>query len=74
MPISTTYYLGKVIKLGNLKLHPEWILEVFSNPTPIVWWYNSWSFFDVEEKETDGIKYICAKLSKFSTRWLVRRA
>lgn len=66
MPANTTYYLGKVIKLGNLQLHPEWILEAFLNPTPIVWWNTSWSFFDVEQRETEGVNYVCAKLSKFN--------
>jgi hypothetical protein len=68
MPTSTTYYLGKVIKLGNLKLHPDWIEFAFFNPRTVVWWGNSWSFFDVKEKEADGVKYFCAKLSKFNPK------
>ena len=63
---NRTYYLGKVIKIGNLKLHPEWIPFVFFNARSVVWFGSSWSFFDVKEQETDSVKYFCGKLSKFN--------
>jgi hypothetical protein len=64
MPTNTVYHLGKVIKLGNMK--PEMVVQAIFDPKPVYWWKNSWSFFDAKEGEAGGVKYVCAKLSKFN--------
>ena len=61
---TTIYYLGRVIKLG--KLTSDMVIEAILKPKTAYWWKNGWSFFDAQVFETDGVKYICAKLSKFN--------
>lgn len=64
MPEITTYYLGRVIKLGHLT--SEMVVEAIINPEPIVYRGNSWSFFDANLYESRGVKFVYAKLSKFN--------
>lgn len=64
MAETTTYYLGRVIKMGQL--NTDMIVSAVLRPKPVVWWGNGWSFFDAARHETRGIEYVCARLSKFN--------
>lgn len=64
MADTTQYYLGRVIKLGQLS--SKMIAEAIQEPKPVMWHGNAWSFFDAQRHETRGVEYICARLSKFN--------
>jgi hypothetical protein len=64
MAQQVTYYMGRVMKLGNLTA--EMVVQAILSPLAIKWWGNAWSFFDAEVHETDGVKYVSAKLTKFN--------
>ena len=61
---QTTYYLGRVIKLGNLTANM--VVDAVLAPETITWYGNSWSFFDARLQVTDGVDYLTAKLIKFN--------
>ncbi len=61
-----TYYLGRVIKIGNLTA--EMIFEAINAPKPFYWYGSGWSFFDAAEYERSGIKYITGRISKFDPK------
>jgi hypothetical protein len=64
MAQQTTYYLGRVVKLGTLTA--DMVVRAILSPTAVQWWGNSWSFFDAQQHVTDGVSYVSAKLSKFN--------
>lgn len=64
MPDYTTYYLGRVIKLGALTA--DMVISAIHEPKTVVWWNSGWSFLDAVDGEVGGVRYICAKLSKFN--------
>jgi len=64
MPQTNTYYLGRVIKLGNLTA--DMVVDAVLNPATATSYGNSWSFFDAKELKTDGVEYLSAKLIKFN--------
>ena len=64
MADTTPYYLGRVMKLGNLS--GDMVVQAILNPKPVAWWGNAWSFFDARSYERDGVAFVCAKLSKFN--------
>ena len=64
MSQNTTYYLGRVIKLGNLT--SQMVVDSVLTPETTSWFGNSWSFFDAKLLFTDGIEYLSAKLIKFN--------
>ena len=64
MTDCTIYYLGRVIKLGNLTA--DMVISAIQEPRTVNWWSNGWSFLDATEGEVGGVKYVCAKLSKFN--------
>ena len=64
MAQQTTYYLGRVVKLGSLTA--DMVVQAILAPATVNWWGNSWSFFDAQQHETDGVSYVSAKLSKFN--------
>lgn len=64
MPQQTTYYMGRVVKLGSLTA--DMVVQAILSPASIQWWGSSWSFFDAQRHETDGVSYVSAKLSKFN--------
>ena len=61
---QVTYYLGRVIKMGNLS--SSMIIDSILDPETITWWSNSWSFFDARLLQTDDVEYLTAKLIKFN--------
>lgn len=66
MPRLHTYYLGRVIKIGNLD--SEKIYEAIKSPKAFYWYGSGWSFFDAEENERSGIPFITGRLSKFDPK------
>tara|TARA_B110001469_G_C9606829_1_gene301762 strand:- start:415 stop:1308 length:894 start_codon:yes stop_codon:yes gene_type:complete len=66
MPRLHTYYLGRVIKIGNLD--SDKIYEAIKSPKAFYWYGSGWSFFDAEVKERSGISYIAGRLSKFDPK------
>jgi hypothetical protein len=42
------------------------VIASIREPKTVNWWSNGWSFLDVSEGEIRGVKFVCAKLSKFN--------
>jgi len=66
MADTTPYYMGRVVKLGNLSA--DMLMKAILNPKPITWWGNAWSFFDAHDYEKSGVTFIVGKLSKFNPK------
>lgn len=66
MPRFHTYYLGRVIKIGNLD--SEKIYNAIKSPQAFYWYGSGWSFFDAEENERGGVPFIAGRLSKFDPK------
>jgi hypothetical protein len=64
MAQQTTYYMGRVIKLGRLT--SEMVAQAILSPVSVTWWGSSWSFFDARSHTADGVTYLAAKLVKFN--------
>lgn len=61
---NAIYYLGRVIKVGNLESRD--VINAILEPKPIIRRGNCWSFFDAELHENNGVEFIYAKLSKYN--------
>lgn len=59
-----TYYLGRVIKLGNLDSNR--LMDAIFFPKPIVAWGYAWSFIDSEKIEYENSQFVYGKLIKYS--------
>lgn len=59
-----TYYLGRVIKFGNLD--NDKIIDSILFPRPIKAWGHAWTFIDSEKLVFDNHEFVYAKLIKYS--------
>jgi hypothetical protein len=66
MPRTTkgTYYLGRIIKLGELD--DEKVIDAILDPKPIVRRKNAWTFIDAQRLKDGAREYVFARLSKYS--------
>ncbi len=59
-----TYYLGRVIKLGNLDNNR--LMDAIFLPKPIVVWGHAWTFIDSKKLKYENGEYVFARLIKYS--------
>lgn len=64
MAVNGTYYIGRVLKLGEL--NQSSLIKAIKNPEQILYRGNAWTFIDIEEYQKGNDHYIFGKLSKFS--------
>lgn len=58
-----TYYIGRVLKLGNLD--QEGLIQAIREPQPVEYRGNSWTLIDVEFGKSNHGPYIYGKLCKY---------